>query len=71
MQQHLDTYFWKYLYWKKEQVQMSIWRGMCMHATANEKAWVLVSEWACKLLTQVETRDATASQKVLSYYRVY
>ena len=33
-----------------------------MHATANEKASILVNLWACQLLTQVKTSDATASK---------
>ena len=41
--------------------------AICIHSTANEKAWVLMSEWvsegACLLLTQVKTRDSTASKK--------
>ena len=30
-----------------------------MHATANEKAWILVSEWTCQSLKGVETWDRT------------
>ena len=45
-----------------EQGQMPIGRSICMHATANEKASVLVSEPVCLLLTQVKTRDATATK---------
>ena len=41
---------------------------MRMDVTANEKVWLLVSEPSCLLLTQVKTRDATASKNKKSCY---